>query len=1026
MKLSVYLILGYLTKQTFKGGLKMNFKKQTCKLICAVMTIILTFSINISVYAGSLIPVIPYSGISLSTDFSLAHDVVMGPDGYLYVADYGDDKIYKMDKTGQNITSFCENITGAKAMVFDKDGNLYLAQYINIASAQKLLKITPQGVSSFVNSSFAQPLNGIAIDKDNVLYISDNSGDGVTTGHIYKINLDGSGQSLFADSFDHGQIQGICFDADNNLYVPFLYKDKIAKIDTNGNTTNFITGLSNTTWASMGDDGFLYVSTSNKTIEKFDLNGNQISQFLTGNITPWGAYVDKGGYIYFASLSDSVCMIPGSAETENATQISLTMNTTLEGNAADPSAFTIGGVDSNPFVTSAKISGSTITLALNNPITSDETVTVSYAKTGTNDLTTQSDYKLDNFSGIGVINNLMPSPNLNQTAPTGLEGVAPTFAGGNGKITGTTTAMEFRPILADNNEYLPCSEGETTVTPSTYLVRLKAKTGYHAGYTTTVYVHNPDTQNQDAPIGLVGVAPTSLNGMGKITGTTTAMEFKLDSADDSSYSACSEGETMVNASATYSVRFSAKPTLFLNAGTPASVTVPPFVPKKSSSDDDSSGGGGNSTPISTTKPADKIVLINGKEEKAGTETKSTVNGVSQITLTVDSSAISKKLKEVLENKTDKSQNLIVFSLSSCNSGTVALTGDIVKELENSEFNISISKDQAEYIIPAEELAIRRLADILDVDSSQLKDIEIKITIKEVSAEVLAKYNEIAGKQEHELVVPPVEFEIVAKATGTDGVTRETTVSKFSNYVERIIEIPANFDPMKITTGVVFNADGTYSHVPTVVFEKDGKYYAKLSSLTNSAYSVIYNPITVDSVNGHWSEEIVNSMAARLILTDTTNFNADEAVTRAEFADYIVRSLGLYRESNAKARSFKDVSIGSKYQLSIEIAKEWGIISGYPNGDFKPDATITREEVMAMYANAMDIVKIADSDDNKLSQYSDNADVSKWATSHVERVVNAEIFNGKGNGLLTPKDTLTKGEALTAIRNLLLKSELINK
>ena len=44
---------------------------------------------------------------------------------------------------------------------------------------------------------------------------------------------------------------------------------------------------------------------------------------------------------------------------------------------------------------------------------------------------------------------------------------------------------------------------------------------------------------------------------------------------------------------------------------------------------------------------------------------------------------------------------------------------------------------------------------------------------------------------------------------------------------------------------------------------------------------------------------------------------------------------------------------------------------------------------------------------------------------VTRVVNAKIFNGNGNGLLAPKDTLTKAEALTAVRNLLLQSELIN-
>ncbi|WP_158386065.1 S-layer homology domain-containing protein [Clostridium aceticum] len=43
----------------------------------------------------------------------------------------------------------------------------------------------------------------------------------------------------------------------------------------------------------------------------------------------------------------------------------------------------------------------------------------------------------------------------------------------------------------------------------------------------------------------------------------------------------------------------------------------------------------------------------------------------------------------------------------------------------------------------------------------------------------------------------------------------------------------------------------------------------------------------------------------------------------------------------------------------------GIIKGYPDGAFKPCATITRGEAMTMYAKAMDIVKIVDNSEDKL-------------------------------------------------------------
>jgi len=61
-----------------------------------------------------------------------------------------------------------------------------------------------------------------------------------------------------------------------------------------------------------------------------------------------------------------------------------------------------------------------------------------------------------------------------------------------------------------------------------------------------------------APTGLAGVAETSSANSGKITGTTTAMEYKLSSASDSAYVACTADETIVPDGGEYTVRFVSK------------------------------------------------------------------------------------------------------------------------------------------------------------------------------------------------------------------------------------------------------------------------------------------------------------------------------------------------------------------------------------------------------------------------------------------------------------------------------------
>jgi hypothetical protein len=119
---------------------------------------------------------------------------------------------------------------------------------------------------------------------------------------------------------------------------------------------------------------------------------------------------------------------------------------------------------------------------------------------------------------------------------------------------------------------------------------------------------------------------------------------------------------------------------------------------------------------------------------------------------------------------------------------------------------------------------------------------------------------------YQLVVEPVQFEI----TCTSG-DRTVQVSRFNGYVERTVAIPDGVDPSRITTGIVLNEDGTFRHVPTQIIMIDGKYYAKINSLTNSVYSVIYNPVSFADVATHWSKEAVNDMGSRMVVTGAGTF-----------------------------------------------------------------------------------------------------------------------------------------------------------
>ncbi len=503
-------------------------------------------------------------------------------------------------------------------------------------------------------------------------------------------------------------------------------------------------------------------------------------------------------------------------------------------------------------------------------------------------------------------------------------------------------------------------------------------------------------------------------GTWTLTGTTTA-------------TARSGVATFTNLGATNTALVNNAQLGFTATGLTKVTSITVTLPAPAVSDKGSSGGGSSTT---ITKPNQEavIVIVNGKEQDAGKETKTTEAGKSTVTIAVNNTVIESKIDEAIKNNITKTDNIIQIPIADTKSevSKVELTGDIVKKLEENTFDVSVKRDNVEYVIPAEEFTISKVAENLGVAESELDEIKVEVKITKLEESVVEKYREVAKANGAELVFPPVSFEVVAKTTKADGTTAEVGISMFNNYVERVMEIPAGVDPSKITTGIVFNPDGTYSHVPTVVYQKGGKWYAKLNSLTNSNYSVVWNPVIAKSVEKHWSKDAVNDMASRLVIFNPESFDPNKSITRADFAEYIVRALGIYREGWTHVNKFKDISANGDRTLAILIASEYGIVTGYTNGTFKPDALITREEAMTMYQRAMKITKLSGSDTNRFLTYTDFGKVSAWATNYVKEVLAAHVFNGTSATNISPKANLTFAEAAQAIKNLLVESKLINK
>lgn len=424
----------------------------------------------------------------------------------------------------------------------------------------------------------------------------------------------------------------------------------------------------------------------------------------------------------------------------------------------------------------------------------------------------------------------------------------------------------------------------------------------------------------------------------------------------------------------------------------------------------------STTPESTNTGVE--ILVNGKVVNVGIATTTKRNGQTVTTIAIDQKKLNDKLAA-------EGQHAVVMIPVNTESHVVVgeLNGQTVKNMESKEAVLEIKTEKASYTLPAEQINISAISDQIG-KSVALQDIKVQIEIAAPTADTVKVVENAAEKGSFSLVVPPVDFTVRAIHEGTT-----VEVAKFNAFVERTIAIPDGVDPNKITTGVVVDPDGTVRPVPTKVVLIDGKYYAKINSLTNSTYSVVWHPLEFKDVANHWSKDAVNDMGSRMVIDGTGNgmFSPDRDITRAEFAAIIVRGLGLKLEN--EATPFSDVRASDWYSSAIHTAHENKLINGFENGTFRPNDKITREQAMVIIAKAMTITELkaklpVQSTDATLRSYADAADAAIWAQSSIADSIQSGIVSGRSSIELAPKAFITRAEVAAIVERLLQKSNLI--
>ena len=154
-----------------------------------------------------------------------------------------------------------------------------------------------------------------------------------------------------------------------------------------------------------------------------------------------------------------------------------------------------------------------------------------------------------------------------------------------------------------------------------------------------------------------------------------------------------------------------------------------------------------------------------------------------------------------------------------------------------------------------------------------------------------------------------------------------------------------------------NGSITRAEVSTILFRL-------LSDKTREEYFTTESSFT-DVKAGAWYNNSVATLEKAGVIVDTAKggaFRPDEAITRAELAAMLAQFADA---KPVKGVKFTDVSADHWAYDAIAIAAKMGWIEGYPDGTFRPDATITRAEMMTLVNRALE--RVPSDEDHLLSK-----------------------------------------------------------
>ena len=185
---------------------------------------------------------------------------------------------------------------------------------------------------------------------------------------------------------------------------------------------------------------------------------------------------------------------------------------------------------------------------------------------------------------------------------------------------------------------------------------------------------------------------------------------------------------------------------------------------------------------------------------------------------------------------------------------------------------------------------------------------------------------------------------------------------------------------------------------------------------HSHATVPVSEIFIDIAPDAWYKDAVQYAYDNGLMTgvSATEFAPEATTTRAMIVSILTRLEGV---TSAQAAGFADVS-DEWYATAVNWAANVGVVNGYEDNTFRPNAAITREQLAAILMNyasykGQDVSARAD-----LSNYTDQPSI--WATETMQWAVAEGLISGVTADQLQPQGNATRAQVAAILQRFLCK------